>query len=701
MTETSGAGTVLAAAKSPNWRVPQKERIDIKGPGAVADKRIVTRLAANRTSAVALLILTALVGVIAWSLSFGLGRESLDQFALRWLFSGVIVAAGVVTMARAAHRGRERLAWLLIGFGVVLWGIGLEYWELALSTSESPPYPSVADFFWLAFYPPVYVGLALLLHSRLAEFRPSLWLDGVIAALALAALGSAIVFGAVLAATGGSAAGVATNLAYPLADLLLMGLVVATLAASGWRPGRAWGLIAAGLVLFALGDSVYLYQIAVGSYVEGTLYDLGWISASVLIAWAAWQPSTAITRTVRDGWWVLVPPVGFALVGLGLLVYDHFVRITPLALGLATVALLGVLIRLARTFGENLRMLSGTRREARTDALTKLGNRRKLIEDLSSAFTEQRKHVLVLFDLNGFKQYNDSFGHPAGDALLARLAQNLESAVGEGGSAYRMGGDEFCVLLDDSVPELLFDAEASMCEQGDGFSITAAFGAASIPGEAHTVQEALRLVDQRLYAQKSGMRGSAGEQSQSALMQVLAERDPALGIHVEGVVDLAERVARSLGLEGTELRDVQAAAALHDMGKIAIPAAILSKPGDLDEAEWEFVRRHSVIGERIVAAAPALTGAAKLVRWTHERVDGDGYPDGLEGEAIPLGARIITVCDAYIAMTSPRPYAEQMEPEAALAELYRCAGTQFDPRVVDALALAVSSRTADTATGAR
>jgi two-component system cell cycle response regulator len=653
----------------------------------------VNRLAANRASAVALVILTALLGAVACSLTLGFGGDSVHQFILKWLFSGVIIAAGLLTMARAGRAGRERVAWLLIGLAVVLWGVGLEYWELVLSTSESPPYPSVSDFFWLAFYPPCYVGLALLLRSRLAEVRASLWLDGVIAALALAALGSAIVFGAVLEVTGGSAAAVATNLAYPLADLVLIGLVVATLAASGWRPGRAWGLIAAGLALFAVGDSIYLYQVAVGSYVEGTLYDLGWISAAVLIAWAAWQPSVAITRTVRDGWWVLVPPIGFALVGLGLLVYDHFARITPLALVVATVALLGVLVRLAMTFGENLRMLSGTRREARTDALTKLGNRRKLIEDMDRAFAEQRKHLLVLFDLNGFKLYNDSFGHPAGDALLTRLARNLEASVGENGCAYRMGGDEFCVLLDDALPELLFDAEAAMCERGDGFSITTAFGAASIPEEASTVPDALRLVDQRLYAQKSGMRGSAGEQSLSALAQVLAERDPGLGIQVEGVADLAERVARQLGIDGTDLRDICAAAALHDMGKISIPAAILSKPGPLDENEWLFVRRHPVVGERIVGAAPALASAAKLVRSTHERMDGGGYPDGLEGDEIPLGARIVTVCDAFVAMTSPRPYAAERGAEDALVELYRCSGTQFDRHVVDALALGLSTRT--------
>jgi two-component system cell cycle response regulator len=653
----------------------------------------VTRIAATRASSSALLILTALLGVVACSLVFDLGEDSFKPFVLKWLFSGVIIAAGLITMARALRAEGERLAWLLIGFAVVLWGTGLEYWELVLSIAEAPPYPSVSDAFWLAFYPPCYVGLALLLHSRLAHVRASLWLDGAIAALALAAVGSAIVFGAVLEVTGGSASAVATNLAYPLADLVLIGLVVATLAANGWRPGRAWGLIAAGLALFALGDSVYLYQVAVGSYVEGTAYDLGWISASVLIAWAAWQPATRVTRTVRDGWWVLIPPLAFALIGLGLLVYDHYVRVTPLALALATVSLLGVLIRLAMTFGENLRMLGSTRREARTDALTKLGNRRKLVEDMTAVLDEHERRLLVLFDLNGFKHYNDTFGHPAGDALLARLARNLESTLGEGSSAYRMGGDEFCVLLDDSKPALLFDAQAAMSEQGEGFSISAAFGAVSIPEEADTVSEALRLVDQRLYAQKDSMRASAGEQSRSALVQVLAEQSAALGVYVSDVAVFAEGVARSLGLDGSGLRDVCAAAALHDMGKTAIPIGILSKPGPLTEEEWRFVRRHPEIGERIVGAAPALAGAAKLVRSSHERFDGAGYPDGLEGEEIPLGAQVIAVCDAFAAMTSSRPYAKQRKEDEALAELYRCAGTQFDANVVDALALVLASHT--------
>jgi two-component system, cell cycle response regulator len=650
----------------------------------------VAAVATDRTATVALSALTGLLALIAVYLLFGLGNESLEQFTLDWIYNGTIVVAGLVCVLRAFARGSERAAWGLLGLAFVLWGIGNVYWTFWLLDLEEPPFPSMADAFWISIYPPSYAGLVLLLRSRLAEFRPSLWLDGVIAGLALAALSAAVVFDAVLEATGGShPAAVATNLTYPLADLVLLALVVATVAASGWRPDRTWALLALGLVAFTASDSVFLYQTAVGSYVAGTAVDLGWVAASVLVAWAAWQPRNQLTPVVRDGWWVLVPPIAFALLGIGLLVYDHYLRINPLALGLATASLLAVLARLAITFAENIRMLAASRNEARTDALTELGNRRKLMDDLSSALaTDNGSRVLALFDLNGFKHYNDSFGHPAGDALLARLARNLELAVRGRGCAYRMGGDEFCILLepgDEPIQPVVETASAALFEHGEGFSIGTAHGTVRVPDEADTVSAALRVADQRLYSHKNRFqRGSASEQSENVLVQALLERHPELGGHVNDVARLAEEIASRLGVEDAALQDIRRAGVLHDVGKMAVPEAILRKPGELDEQEWEFIRRHTIIGERILRAAPALSGVAKLVRSSHERFDGSGYPDGLRGSEIPLGARIILVCDAFDAMTSERPYAATFSTQEALDELQRCAGTQFDPVVVEA-----------------
>ena len=187
-------------------------------------------------------------------------------------------------------------------------------------------------------------------------------------------------------------------------------------------------------------------------------------------------------------------------------------------------------------------------------------------------------------------------------------------------------------------------------------------------------------------------RASAARQSTDVLLQVLSERNTQLGDHLDEVTELCAAVGEALDLPDDQAVHVLRAASLHDVGKAAVPEAILDKPGPLDEDEWSYIRRHTLIGERILAAAPALAPAARLVRSSHERLDGRGYPDGLEGEQIPLGARIIAVCDAFEAMTADRPYRKAMSVEYALSELRACAGTHFDPAVVDALAAVVVKR---------
>jgi putative nucleotidyltransferase with HDIG domain len=265
--------------------------------------------------------------------------------------------------------------------------------------------------------------------------------------------------------------------------------------------------------------------------------------------------------------------------------------------------------------------------------------------------------------------------------------------VGDAGVAYRMGGDEFCVLLYAGAGEQVVSAAgAALSEGGEGFAISASLGRAALPAEATTAAEALRTADHRMYQDKRSTRGAAGEQATHALLRVLTERHPDVGDHSSGVADLAEAVAREMGVPDEQVRELRAGAALHDIGKAAIPDAILSKPGPLDEGEWTFMRRHTLIGERIVASAHALASVAKLVRSSHERWDGGGYPDGLVGEAIPLGARIIFVCDAFDAMLADRPYSTALGFEPALAELERCAGTQFDPQVVAAFVTVARAR---------
>src|SRR5262245_4006885 len=434
------------------------------------------QLASDRRAGSALLALTAVFGLLAVDYVFQPSRSLRHAFDVG-VYDNLVIAAGLVCVARGLLRRADRVAWILVGAAVLAWGIGDTVWTFTVANKENSAYPSYADIGFLSVYPPAYVAIVLMLRARVARLHASLWLDGVIGGLAVAAVGKAVVFQAVLKMTGGSPAAVATNLAYPLADLTLIALVVWALAVVGWRPGRAWGLIAAGLLVFSVSDCLYLYETAVGSYVSGTPTDLGWIAGGLLLAWAAGQPRAEAADVVVEGRSLLVDPVTFGLVALGVLVYDHVHPVNTLALTLASGTIVVVIARMAMTFAENMRMVASFRTEARTDALTGLANRRRLLDDLERVLTgDGGSACFAVFDLNGFKQYNDSYGHLAGDALLTRLGKNLASSVGQRGTAYRLGGDEFCVLWHgDGEHELVVGrACTALAEHGDGFVISAA-----------------------------------------------------------------------------------------------------------------------------------------------------------------------------------------------------------------------------------
>jgi diguanylate cyclase (GGDEF)-like protein len=605
-----------------------------------------------------------------------------------WLYNGTLIGAALVCVARAAYVREERLAWALIGFGLVAWSAADLYYALVLSKLDAPPYPSISDAGWLVFYPACWTAVVLLMRRRIREFHASLWLDGIVAALGVAAVTAALVLPPIVAmSVEGEPAAVATNLAYPVGDVLLLVLMVGALALTGWRPDRPLALVGVGLVLSGAADIVYLSSIAHGEADSPAWLLWLWPASALATAFGAWQPLDRARAARLEGRRLLVLPFGAMAASLVLLLVDHFHRASDVAvlLAFATLAVAGV--RLWLTLGEHMSLLGTSRGEAQTDELTGLGNRRRFGEDLAAGLrgvTPERPLLLMLFDLNGFKAYNDTYGHPAGDALLARLGSSLSAAVESHGSAYRMGGDEFCVLATGRHDEIAAASRAALSEHGDGFDISAALGSAVLDSPEADPADALRTADRRMYAEKNGRRASAGGQSTAVLLKVIAERNPDLGEHVGGVAALAEQTAAALGMSDEQRTAVRQAATLHDVGKAAVPDAILDKPGPLDEHEWAFMRRHTIIGERIMQAAPALSAAAPLVRSSHENFDGTGYPDRLAGDDIPLGARIIGVCDAYDAMVSDRPYRPAMTHAEALAELRRCAGTQFDPEVVGA-----------------
>jgi diguanylate cyclase (GGDEF)-like protein/putative nucleotidyltransferase with HDIG domain len=393
---------------------------------------------------------------------------------------------------------------------------------------------------------------------------------------------------------------------------------------------------------------------------------------------------------------MLLLPAGATLAALGLLLVDHYTRTNQLAVWLASAALLVGVGRFMLTFRANLRMLQRSEREATTDALTGLGNRRALTLDLEHAAAGGIPQVLALYDLDGFKSYNDAFGHVAGDVLIERLGRNLAKAIAGHGTAYRMGGDEFCVLArvgDTDPSEVVAGAAAALGEHGGRFRVGCSYGMVLLDGELIDPSEALRLADQRMYANKRGGRQTSEETVHQVLLSVVGEHDGALRDHVDDVARLAERVGRRLGLDDGDVAHLRRAAALHDVGKIAIPDDILHAPRALSPEEWDYMRQHTVIGARIIAAAPELLPVADIVRSSHERWDGGGYPDRLAGNAITLGARIVAVCDSFDAMTTDRAYRAAMAVEDAVAELERCAGSQFDSRVVSAFRAVLAAET--------
>jgi two-component system, cell cycle response regulator len=660
-----------------------------------ADDMVMGHSEAHRRSVGARSLLAVLGGLSVLYLAYlaGLPMGRADGLVERWLGMAVEVGAALTCVCRVIFVREERWIWALVALAMSLWVLGDVYWRIALWNLEVSPVPSLADVGWLAFYVPAYAAIALLVRTRVESVRATLWVDGVIGGLAVASVAAAIVFDAVVGSAGGKPALVAINLAYPIADMVLIAMVMGGLHMSRRSLDRTWLWLGAGLATFAVSNSIYLVQTARETYIPGGVLDAGWSVALVLIAFAAWRPTARIGGDEREDWGTIVMPIGFAVVALAVGVYDHFEHINVLALILATACLGAVLTRLALTFAQNLRVLNASREEATTDPLTGLGNRRLLARDLehpARRIADGERLLVVLFDLNGFKQYNDSFGHPAGDALLVRLGENLRRAMAGRGSAYRMGGDEFCILatLGEEGPErIATTAAAALHEEGEGFTVTCAYGAVIVPDDAADADEAIRLADHRMYVQKNGGRTSASRQSTDVLLQALQEHNPDLGMHLDDVGRLAEHTALKLGLTHDRAEQVRTTGELHDVGKVAIPDAILNKPGPLDDSEWEFVRRHSEIGQRIVAAAPALREVAPLVRATHEHFDGSGYPDGLAAHEIPLAARIVGVCDAYHAMINERPYQRAMHPAAALQELRRCAGAQFDPDVVDAFGL--------------
>jgi diguanylate cyclase (GGDEF)-like protein len=377
-----------------------------------------------------------------------------------------------------------------------------------------------------------------------------------------------------------------------------------------------------------------------------------------------------------------------------------------------SVALVGPLLAISLYQRSTHRALRAMRL-ALTDPLTGLGNHRhfheRLQRELQNAEEQESPLTLCFVDIDDFKKINDRFGHPSGDRVLSQVGSRLR----QGGEAFRLGGDEFALLLFDHDEGAALAAAHSVVERVASAdfdhigTVTVSAGLATYPVQGHGRDELVRLADSALYWAKehgknrvrlyrpdvvelaelkrlaAGPDKAARYRAAASLAKAVDARDTYTGSHSERVGELSAQVASRIGLDPEQVELTRLAGSLHDLGKLAIPEEILQKPGTLTDSERLVLERHPQIGFRMLDSL-GVDPVADLVLHHHERWDGAGYPDGMRGEEIPLGARIIFVTDAFDAMTSDRIYRPKLSAEAALAELEHCAGTQFDPGIVAA-----------------
>ena len=490
------------------------------------------------------------------------------------LYNAVYVGSALVCIAAVRRARADRAAWASLSAAILLGVIGNFVYSLAIAPMADEPFPSVADLFYLSYYLPLYVTLVALIRARVPRFHASMWLDGIIGALGAGAVAVALLLGPALEITEGDTAAVVTSLAYPVADAVLLALLIAVSAILGIRRDGTLLLLAAAISANLLGDIVYLDLATQGIYIEGGWLDLTWLAAMALMALAAHtsdpDPVGAPARsgsTSRVGWRVLAVPLACNVISLVVLGLDSGNRFNPAAAWLAVGCVLAALARVAVTFRE-VRAFNEVKQQARTDDLTGLPNRRALLEEAQTVLgtaSARRPAALLLLDLDGFKEVNDSLGHHAGDQLLRQIGPRLRGALRSSDVLARLGGDEFAVLLRDvgldQAQELAERLRELILEpfsvEDIRLHVGVSIGVATAPVPAATVQELLRCADIAMYAAKSGREGvhvyvpdpSTGTGDRLRTMEELrvALADGQLEVHLQPQVSLED--GRVVGAE--------------------------------------------------------------------------------------------------------------------------------------------------------
>jgi diguanylate cyclase (GGDEF)-like protein len=482
-------------------------------------------------------LLLGTIAAAAVNVIFAVGSAGVEELMRTWAPSAVYILTAAIVVLRAVAVKQSRTAWILFAVGLSLYCAGNLAWALWLEHLDNAPIPSVADALWLSLYPASYAGLLLLARRGRTRTSMGVWLDGIVTGLGIAALGAAVVVRPILDSASGSSLAVATNLAYPVADLLMAGLLMSIFALRGWRLETRWILLGGGFLVLCVADILYLLQVAAGSPEAGVVPNLFYMSGVALLAFSAWKPARTHVdaRDRLDGWSVLLVPGAFSLTAVALMLHDHFDRLDPLALTLAISTLLLALLRTFLSF-RDLQSLAQTRRDATTDDLTSLPNRRLFMRTVDAAIrtarTEENPLALLIIDLDQFKELNDALGHRAGDELLRQIGPRLDGLVRSTDLLARLGGDEFGLLLGpgaDREAALLAAARVRDALQepfevhGLRMNAAASIGIALYPSDGDDAQRLLQHADVAMYNAKAAgnayefYAGNRDEHSRDAL----------------------------------------------------------------------------------------------------------------------------------------------------------------------------------------
>ncbi len=475
------------------------------------------------------------------------------------LYNIPFALAAFICLWRSWHNPVSRMAWRLLGVGLVLYVAGSCYGTLFVGNRDI--YPSPADGLWLSFYVLAYIAIACAVREQMTEFRVNAWLDGAIGGFGAAAVVVAFALGPVLDQTDGRFAVVATNLSYPVADVLLIIFIVSAATAIQTR-ARAWWLLGGGLALFCIGDVIFLFQGAGGTYAEGGLVDVTWPLGAVLLGLAAQLPNERLRPPAHSPQRYAIPTT-FMVTSVGVLVYGQSRRLHAVAVLLAVAAIAAGAIRMFFTVRE-VTSLAESRREARTDELTGLANRRAFTERLESSLAGPGSHAVFIMDLDAFKEVNDSLGHDAGDDLLRWVAARLSGVLPPGQLA-RLGGDEFgAVVPIVDLADAVALARRSVAAL-DGpvrlgtttVRVSASLGIAISPLHGYRRTELVRFADMAMYEAKrtqtsysvfdpSGNPATADQlERTNQLAEAIAQRQ--LELHYQPTIDLAS--GRPRGIE--------------------------------------------------------------------------------------------------------------------------------------------------------